>query len=86
MKNESRPSERFDFDACMRWASKTFVTKDDLKRLATKEELREMRSEIVGKIDGFMAQVGKTDRAQIIADWRLSELEKRVTAVESRPS
>ncbi len=33
-----------------------------------------------------MTQVGKTDRPQIIADWRLSELEKRVATIESRPS
>jgi hypothetical protein len=33
-----------------------------------------------------MTQVGKTDRAQIIADWRLAQLEKRVAAIEPRPS
>jgi hypothetical protein len=49
-------------------------------------DFREFSSRILKTVEDFMAQVGKTDRAQIIADWRLSELEKRVTTIESRPS
>lgn len=49
-------------------------------------EMRAMGSAIIRKVDGFMAQTGKVDRAQIIADWRLTELEKRVNAIEPRPS
>ena len=41
-------------------------------------EMRTLHSDLVRKIDGFMSTVGKIDRAQIIADWRLTELEKRV--------
>ena len=40
-------------------------------------EMRTLHSDLVRKIDGFMSNVGKIDRAQIIADWRLTELEKR---------
>ena len=40
-------------------------------------EMRTLHSDLVRKIDGFMSTVGKIDRAQIIADWRLTELEKR---------
>lgn len=28
----------------------------------------------------------KADRAQAIADWRMKQIEKRVDAIESRPS
>jgi|GEM_PF-6023099 len=31
-----------------------------------------------------MGQVGKVDRAQIIADWRMTEIEKRVKTLENR--
>ena len=43
-------------------------------------------SDIFKKIDGFMSKVGKADRAQVIADWRMTQIEKRVGAIESRPS
>lgn len=49
-------------------------------------EMRAMSSGLHKKIDGFMSQSGKVDRAQVIADWRLTELEKRVSAIEPRPS
>jgi hypothetical protein len=49
-------------------------------------DFREFSSRILKTVEDFMTQVGKTDRAQIIADWRLSELEKRVATIESRPS
>jgi len=49
-------------------------------------EMHAMGSSIIKKVDGFMAQTGKVDRAQIIADWRLTELEKRVNSIEARPS
>ena len=49
-------------------------------------EIRAMHSDIVGKIDGFMSNVGKIDRAQIIADWRVTQLEGRVDKIETRPS
>jgi hypothetical protein len=42
-----------------------------------RSEMRSLHSDLVRKIDGFMSTVGKIDRAQIIADWRLTELEKR---------
>lgn len=52
------------------------------------EQIRTSHSLIVNRIDGYMAEVGKVDRAQIIADWRLTELEKRVKTLETpdRPS
>ncbi len=50
------------------------------------DQISAMSSTMLGRIDGFMANVGKTDRAQVIADWRMTELEKRVAAIESRPS
>ncbi|NNN06612.1 MAG: hypothetical protein HKL90_11985 [Elusimicrobia bacterium] len=49
-------------------------------------EIRDSNSRILKAVEGFMSQVGKTDRAQIIADWRLSELEKRMALIEPRPS
>jgi septin family protein len=49
-------------------------------------EMRIMSSAFHKKIDRFMSGVGKVDRAQIIADWRMTQIEKRVGAIESRPS
>jgi len=49
-------------------------------------EIRDSSSRIIKAVEDFMSQVGKVDRAQIIADWRLTELEKRVKTIESRPS
>lgn len=45
-----------------------------------------MGSGIISRIDAFMAQVGKTDRAQIVADYRLTELDNRVKILETRPA
>jgi hypothetical protein len=53
---------------------------------ALRQDMRDMSSRITNQIDGYMAQVGKIDRAQIISDWRVSQLEKRVDSIESRPS
>lgn len=54
---------------------------------ALSAEIRASHSMIVNRIDDYMGQVGKVDRAQIIADWRLGELEKRVKTLEApRPS
>ena len=49
-------------------------------------DLRAMSSRITKQIDGFMSDVGKIDRAQVISDWRLTQIEKRVDAIDSRPS
>ena len=55
-----------------------------------REDLRgEMSIQVSGifkKIDGFVSKVGKVDRAQVIADWRMTQIEKRVDKAESRPS
>jgi len=63
-------------------------THERIDRVETnlREEIRQGSSRILKSVEDFMTQVGKTDRAQIIADWRLSELEKRVETIESRPS
>ena len=45
-----------------------------------------MVSGMFRKIDGFMSKIGTIDRAQVIADWRVAQMEKRVDAIESRPS
>jgi hypothetical protein len=50
---------------------------------AVRSEIRMSHSMIVNRIDEYMGQVGKVDRAQIIADWRLGELEKRVKTLET---
>ena len=49
-------------------------------------DIRAMESRLVKTFDGFVGGVGKVDRAQVISDWRLTELEKRVKTIESRPS
>lgn len=49
-----------------------------------REEIRASSSHIISVVDGFMAQVGKVDRAQAVADWRLTQLDQRVTALETR--
>jgi hypothetical protein len=80
----------------------TVATKDDFRKLAleivktngridqqgerVEASLRGMSSSFHKKVDAFMSEVGKVDRAQIIADWRIAQLEKRVGDVESRPS
>ena len=51
-----------------------------------RDEIRAMSSLLTSQIDGFMSNVGKIDRAQVIADWRATELEKRVDVIEKRPS
>jgi hypothetical protein len=48
--------------------------------------MRSMSSGFHSKIDRFMSEVGKVDRAQIIADSRVKKIEKRVSDIESRPS
>jgi hypothetical protein len=55
--------------------------RDDLRG-----EMKVLASGIYKKIDGFMGKIGKIDRAQVIADWRVSQLEKRTDRIESRPS
>ncbi len=49
-------------------------------------EMSLMTSGVFKKIDGFLSKTGKIDRAQVIADWRVAQMEKRVEAIESRPS
>jgi hypothetical protein len=49
-------------------------------------EIRAISSNLTKQIDGYMSQVGKIDRAQIIADWRVTQLEGRVAKIEPRPS
>jgi hypothetical protein len=63
-------------------------THERIDRVETnlREAIRQGSSRILKSVEDFMTQVGKTDRPQIIADWRLSELEKRVATIESRPS
>ena len=56
--------------------------RDELNRA----EMRALSSNIKKQIDGYMSEVGKVDRAQIIADWRMTQLEGRVDKIESRPS
>ncbi len=51
-----------------------------------RDEVRARHSETIEHIDGFMSKVGTIDRAQVIADWRMSQLEARVDKIESRPS
>lgn len=46
-------------------------------------EIREGNSSILKAVDGFMSQVGKVDRHQIITDYRVDELDKRVKAIEA---
>jgi hypothetical protein len=58
----------------------------DKKIEKLRDELNSKASDIVTKIDGFMSEVGKVDRAQIIADWRVAQLETRVDKIETRPS
>lgn len=55
--------------------------RDDLRG-----EMKLLASGVYKKIDGFMSKIGKIDRAQVIADWRVSQLEKRTDRIESRPS
>ena len=49
-------------------------------------ERRAISSKVTKQFDAFMSETGKIDRAQIIADWRVSQLEKRIDKIESRPS
>lgn len=53
---------------------------------ALRGALRVIDSKLSAQIDGVMSSVGKTDRAQTIADWRMTQLEGRVDKIESRPS
>jgi hypothetical protein len=58
----------------------------DRSESSLRSEIRETASRVIKTVEDFITQVGKTDRAQIIADWRISELEKRVCAIDPRPS
>ena len=49
-------------------------------------EMNAMSSRLTKQFDGFIAETGKIDRAQIIADWRVAQLEQRVDKIETRPS
>ena len=76
------------------------ATKGDIKKLAVEivrtearidrldESLTAKLTEGVGRIlktaEGFMVQVQKVDRHQIITGYRVDELEKRVRTLESR--
>jgi hypothetical protein len=51
-----------------------------------RSDIREFSACFIEAVEDFRTRLEKTDRAQIIADWRLSELEKRVATIESRPS
>ena len=53
------------------WASETALRADFTSAL------NGLRSDLVGKIDGFMTVVMKVDRAQMAVDDRLSSLEGR---------
>lgn len=53
------------------WASKAALRADFTSAL------NGLRSDLVGKIDGFMTVVMKVDRAQMVVDDRLSSLEGR---------
>ncbi len=49
------------------------------------DQIRNFQSDILEVVDGFMGQVGKVDRRQIIVDHRIDRLEKRVDKIETRP-
>jgi hypothetical protein len=49
-------------------------------------EIRESADRIIKSIEDFKSRLEKTDPAQVITDWRLEQLEKRVATIESRPS
>lgn len=70
------------------FALETVKTHSRVDRLeaSLRKDIRSESSRVIKIVEDFAAQVGKVDRAQVIADWRLTELDKRVKALESRPS
>lgn len=49
-------------------------------------EIRGCSERVLKVIEDRKSQAAKIDRVQIITDWRLSQLEKRVSVIEPRPS
>jgi hypothetical protein len=49
------------------------------------DQFKEFKSDLLKIVEDSQGQVGKVDRRQIIADYRLNLLEKRVDKIEARP-
>lgn len=49
-------------------------------------KLQSSESRILNGMDAFASRTEKVDRAQVIVDYRLTELEKRVASIEPHPS
>ena len=78
-----------EFNDFTKKAFKTFTTKDDLKDLATKQELTKFKSDVLDKVDAVFhevkamreeqsAKVGRDDRQ----DQNITKLKTRVNFIE----
>jgi len=82
----SEPATKGDLDQTRRLLAREIVKLDakiDRVDEGLRAEMKAWGSRIVKTVEDYSGQVGKVDRAQIIADWRLRELEKRVGTLET---
>lgn len=82
MQNDAAPATQGDIKKLTIEIVKTHGRIEDLKD-AMNARLDQMNFNIIGKLDGFMAQAMKVDRAEIITSYRVDELEKRVKTLET---